>query len=811
LSKKTKQQILDPALQAQWQSALAFLQQGRLADAERLCTEILQRAPKNFGALHLLGAIAFQTGFPEKAVAFFSKAIAVNPHAPQAYYNRGIALQALNRFQEALVSYNKAIALKPDHAEAYSNRGIVLGALGRPKEALLSCDKAVALRPDFAQANYNRGNALQELGCFEDALACYDKTIELSGAAARHPGFAEVHFHRGNALSALKRPDEALVSWDKAIALKPDFAEAYSNRGNALQESKRFEEALASYDRAIALKPDHAPAYSNRGLALAALKRPDEALASYDHAIALKPDYAEAYSNRSIVLKEIGHFQEALASCDRSLALRPDYAEAYYNRGIVLKDLGRLEEALAAIKKAIALKPDLDDGTAFYLKTNLCDWADLQADFASLENKISAGTSPPGPFALLPFSDAPALQLEAAQNYVAAKHPRSERLGAIPKYPPHGRIRIGYFCADFRDHPTSRLLCGMFERHNKAQFETFAFSFGRRPDSMTARLRPSFDHFLDIENASDEKIAALARKNEIDIAIDLMGFITDARLGLFALRAAPIQVNYLAYPATMGADYIDYLIADATIIAERQQEFYAEKVANLPHSYQANSYRDESSRSEKVLTRAEAGLPEAGFVFCCFNSTYKITPEVFDLWMRILRQCEGSVLWLLQDNPAAAANLRKEAAARAIDPARLVFAPRLPLSEHLARHRLAGLFLDTLPYNAHTTASDALWMGVPVLTRLGETFAGRVAASLLNAVELPELVTTSPDTYAALAVELAFSPEKLSAIQEKLEQKRLTAPLFDTARFTRHLEAAYTAMYARHQAGLAPAHIDVAS
>jgi protein O-GlcNAc transferase len=808
LSKKNRQPFVDAALQAQGQSALALLQQGRLADAERICSEILQRAPKHFGALHLLGIIAHQNRAYERAVHFFSKAISANPDIPQAYYNRGIAQQALRRFSEALVSYNKAIALKPDHAEAYSNRGIVLGELGRLQEALASFDKAIALKSNFAEAYYNRGNVLQELGRFADALASYDKTIALSYAAALHPGFAEVHFNRGNALNALKRFEEALASWDKAIALNPNFAEAYSNRGNALQELQRLEEALVSYDRAIALKPDHAPAYSNRGMALQALKRLGEALASYDRAIALKPDYAEAHANRGVVLKKLQRLPEALASCERAIAIRPDYAEAYFNRGIVLKDLGRLGEALASTNKAIALKPDLNDGTALYLKMNLCDWVGIQADFASLGT--SAGTSSFGPFALLAFSDAPALQLDVAKRFVEATHRKNERLGAIQKYPPHSRIRIGYFCADFRDHPTSRLLCGVFERHDRDKFETFAFSFGRNHDSMTSRLRPSFDHFLDVQNVSDEKIAALARENEIDIGIDLMGFITDSRPGIFAYRAAPVQANYLAYPGTMGADYIDYAIADETIIARPQQDFYAEKAVCLPNTYQANNYGDERFSFGKTCTRMEAGLPETGFVFCCFNNNYKITPDVFDLWMRILKRCEGSVLWLLEDNPAAAANLRKEAAARDVDPAWLIFASRMPLPQHLARHRLADLFLDTLPYNAHTTASDALWTGLPVLTRIGETFAGRVAASLLRATDLPELITTSPEAYVALAIELAASPEKLSAIKDKLARNRLTTPLFDTARFTRHIEAAYTAMYARDQEGLPPEHIYVA-
>ncbi len=779
-----------------------LLQQGRLAEAERICTEILQRAPKHFGALSLLGVAAHQNRAYERAAELFSKAIAANPDAPQTYYNRGIALQALSRFQEALVSYNKAIVRKPDHAEAYSNRGIVLGALGRLQDALASCDKALACKPDFAQAHFNRGNALQALGRFADALVSYDKASTLTGGAAHDPGFADVYFQRGNALHALRRTEEALADWEKALALNPNFAEAYSHRGNALQERKRFEDALVSYDRALALKPDHAPAYSNRGLVLHALQRLDEALANYDRALALKSDYAEAYANRGIALKELGRLSEALASCDLAIALRPDYAEAHFNRGMVLKELGQLQEALAGIGKAIALKPDLDDGTFLHLKMSLCDWANIEADFAAFAERISSGARV-GPFALLAFSDAPALHRKVAERFAEARYPKDDRLGAIAKYPPHTRIRVGYFCADFRDHPTSRLLCGVFERHDKETFETFAFSFGRKADFMTTRLRAAFDRFLDVENLSDEKIAALVRQNEIDIGVDLMGFIADARPGIFACRAAPIQASYLAYPATMGADYIDYLIADATIVPAPRRDFYAEKIVSLPDTYQANAYRDERFALGEPGTRAAAGLPEDAFVFCCFNNTYKITAAVFDLWMRILKRSDGSVLWLLEDNPTAAANLRREALARGVDPGRLVFAPRLPLNEHLARQRLADLFLDTLPYNAHTTASDALWAGLPVLTRIGETFAARVAASLLNAIDLPELVTTTPEAYETRAVELAASPEKLSAIKEKLARNRGTAPLFDTARFTRNLEAAYAAMVARAREGLA--------
>ena len=324
---------------------------------------------------------------------------------------------------------------------------------------------------------------------------------------------------------------------------------------------------------------------------------------------------------------------------------------------------------------------------------------------------------------------------------------------------------------------------------------------------MRQRLKVAFDKFIDVRNMSDRDVALLARSLEIDIGIDLNGFTEGERTDIFAMRAAPIQVSYLGYPGTMGADYIDYLIADPTLISASHQPHYTEKIVYLPNSYQPN---DRKRRiSDKVFTRAEAGLPQEGFVFCCFNNNYKITPDIFESWMRILGRVGGSVLWLFEDNEIAARNLKKEASVRDIDPERLVFARHMALPEHLARHRLADLFLDTLPYNAHTTASDALWAGLPVLTQIGETFAGRVAASLLNAVRLPELITTTRDAYEELAVELATDPAKLAGIKQKLSDNRLTTPLFDTELFAKHIEAAYMQMYERYQAGLPPDHIHV--
>ena len=399
--------------------------------------------------------------------------------------------------------------------------------------------------------------------------------------------------------------------------------------------------------------------------------------------------------------------------------------------------------------------------------------------------------------------------MSAARIWALEECSPSNALPPLPKAAARpAKLRIGYFSSDFRQHPMAWWIGELIEKHDRRRFEIFGFSLKDANDEVRRRLRAGFDQFVDVQGSSDGDVAVLSRRLGIDIAVDLNGFTTYSRTKIFALRAAPIQVNYLGYPGTMGADFIDYLVGDSTVVPEDHRPGYAEKIAYLPDTYQPNDTR--RPISERIFTRAELGLPEQGFAFCCFNSTYKITPEVFDDWMAILGQVPGSVLWLLQTSALAMANLRREAEQRGIAGDRLVFAKRMPLPEdHLARHRLADLFLDTLPYNAHVTTTDALWAGLPVLTRIGETFAGRVAASFLRAIGLPELITTSRQAYRERAVELARNPGQLQALRRKLAANRSTAPLFDMDRFARHLEAAYEAMYARHEASLPPDHIHV--
>ena len=535
--------------------------------------------------------------------------------------------------------------------------------------------------------------------------------------------------------------------------------------------------ALESYDKAILLNPHHAEAHNNRGSALHALLQHEAALESYDRAIQLKPDYADAHCNRANVLLTLKQYQAALESFDKAILLRPDY--------------------------------EYVPGMRLHMKRFLCDWEASESECRQLEARIDRGEKAALPFTMLAVSGSAALQRKAAEIYVRGKHPARSTAAAIPRRPRRDRIRIGYFSADYYNHATSYLMAELFERHDRSRFEILGFSFGPDvKDAMSKRVFAAMDRLVDVQSMTDREVAQLSRTLEVDIAVDLKGFTRDHRAGIFAERAAPIQVNYLGYPGTMGADYMDYLIADHTLIPKDCQRHYSEKIAYLPDSYQPNDSR--RPLSAKLSTRADEGLPENAFVFCCFNNAYKIGPAVFDIWMRILARVEGSVLWLLEDNPSASANLRKEAARREISPDRLVFARRLPLAEHLARHTLADLFLDTSPYNAHTTASDALWAGLPVLTRIGETFAGRVAASLLRAVDLPELVTATEAEFEELAVELARNAERYRALRKRLQQSRATAPLFDTQAFTRHLEAAYCAMFERYQAGLSPEHIQVA-
>jgi predicted O-linked N-acetylglucosamine transferase (SPINDLY family) len=567
----------------------------------------------------------------------------------------------------------------------------------------------------------------------------------------------------------------------------------------------RHEEALASFERAVVVRTGDVDALNNRGLALTELRRTAEALASFDRALAIDPAHVGALDNRGAALFAAGRFQDALACFDRVLALRPDDAEALYHRGHALANLGRYDEAVAAWRRVLALDPAHPNalGALAFHRLMICDWADHESFEAELKRALEQERAVVEPFTLLAYPVGAADQLRYTRQFMHRRLPATAEPLPMRETREAGKIRIAYLSADFHRHATAWLTAELFELHDRSRFEVVGISYGIDDGSeMRARLVKAFDRFHDVARRSDREVAGLLRELEVDIAIDLKGHTQDARPGILSYRPAPVQVAYLGYPATMGVDFIEYVIADAVVLPLDQQAYYTEKIVHLPASYQVNDRRQRIASG--VPVRSDVGLPRDAIVFACFNNSWKITATMFDIWMRLLSAVEGSVLWLLYAHDRASDNLRAEASKRGLDPGRLVFAPKAEHADHLARHQLADIFLDTLPYNAHTTASDALGAGLPVLTCLGNTFAGRVAASLLGAVGLPELVTRSLEEYEDLALKLAMDRPLLASIRQKLQRSRSTCPLFDTERLCRDIEAAYVKMWRIRQSGGSP-------
>jgi len=567
----------------------------------------------------------------------------------------------------------------------------------------------------------------------------------------------------------------------------------------------RYEEARANAVRAAAADPTNTVAWYNKGNALSALKRYDEAIASYDRALALAPDSARIRKGRDRAVECIKMSDPNYVDSPPD----PQDPDAWAVRAGDYSIARRYAESVQACDRALALNPKHIGAMRLGIRSRLksCDWSRRHEDKQQISDGIDEGFCVVSPFNHRSMCDSESEHLIVA-NYAVSNCPPTANPLWHGSRRDHDRIRIAYVSSDFRMHAVAILIVGCLEHHDKTRFETTAISL--LPDDgsdMRKRVEATFDRFVNAESMSDIEVAELMRSLEIDIAVDLNGHTTAKRTRIFSYRPAPIQVNFLGYPGTIGAPFIDYIIADRHVIPAEQQIHYAEKVVYLPHTYQPN---DRTRPVSKTMPgRSEAGLPESGFVFACLNNCSKISPEIFDIWMRLLRAVEGSVLWLLDDSASATLNLRREAKARGIDPGRIVFAPKTRTSEHLARQKLADLFLDTLPYNAHTTASDALWVGLPVLTCMGNTFSSRVAGSLLHAAGMDELVTTSLVDYERLALALARDPARLHAIKAKLTRNRDTQPLFDAPRFSRHLESAYTMMWERHCDGQPPSSFSV--
>lgn len=667
---------------------------------------------------------------------------------------------------------------------------------GRLEEAIAGYRQVLALNPGRTEALNNMGAALADLKQWDQAVEAYRRVIDLNSKVP------EVHYNLAIALRELGRTDEAVAAYRRAIALKPGYAEAHNNLGAALADLKQWDEAVACYQRALRANPALPQAYNNLGNALREQGDLEKAIAAYQRALACDPGYVDAYINAGTALGQLNDWPRAAAVYRRARELGPNRADAHYNLGIALRQMGRPGEAIPAFRAALALEPDnpVANAELTYAETLACEWRDATEWAPRLLSAANRAEAQIPSFFILTQDVTLADQLFFARQW-------TESLAVRPvSRPAHrtasGKIRLGYLSADLRDDVVGLLLPELIERHDRAQFEVVAYCYGADDGSAARqRLRAGFDRFVELRGLSTAEQADRIAADEVDILVDVMGYTQQGRGEIVARRPAPIQVNYLGYPGTMGADFIDYIIVDPWIAPSEDQPFYAERLVQLPECYLPSDTRRVIAPAP---SREECGLSNDGFVFCCFNSPYKFAPRCFDAWMRLLRDVPDSVLWLVRSYSPVDENLRREAAARGIEPSRLVFSDRVRLPDYLARLQVADLFLDTVPYNAGATANDALWAGLPLLTCSGKTYVSRMAGSQLRAAGVPELIANSLEQYEALALQLAREPSRLAALRAKLRENRATTSLFDMARYTRHLEAAYHGMWDIRRRGDAP-------
>lgn len=781
------------------------MQAGNLAEAERLYQDALRVDSGNAEVLYRLSVLNAQRGRFDAALQFVERALAGSPGIAQLHFHRAELLAALRRNAAAVKAYQQALAIDPNHVEALNNLADTLAGMERMAEALPLLERALALKPDYVPALNNRANLLKLLGRTAEAMRDLDRAVELSH------GDPSVMFNRSGALMATKRHAEAEADCRRILAQAPNHIGALFNLAKAQSGQGKLEEALATSDTLIALQPRDPMAWSDRGSLLAGMHRYREAWVCLDKALAIEPDLVDAWFASGLLYSAFLQHEDALKCFRRVFALQPGNAEASSRLGEVLRRLGRDEEALAAFQETLRINADYPfvRGQAAWLKLHRCNWEGVDADIAAVLRAVREDKRAGPPLDVLAMSDVAEDQLRCARTFVTHMFPPpATTLWQGARYS-NPRIRIAYLSADFRDHPVSYLIAGLLEQHDRSRFETFGLALEEQGASqLGARVKGAFEHFSLVKEMGDAQIAHLLREQQIDIAVDLMGHTTNARTGVFALRPCPVQVSYLGFPGTLGTGFHDYLVADAFVIPPGMERHYAEKVVRLPDTFQCNDAK--RSAAARAISRVEARLPPEGVVYCCFNNSAKVLPATFDLWMRVLREVPRSVLWLYAEHPMLQDNLRKEAQARSVDPQRLVFAPTVKYPEHLARLPLADVFFDTLPFNAGTTASDALWAGVPVVTRPGEAFAARMGGSLLHAIGMPELIAASPEDYVALAIRLGKEPEFLAATKARLAANRATQPLFDTDRFRRHIEAAYIAMWERVQRGEPAEHLTIA-
>jgi uncharacterized protein (TIGR03032 family) len=715
------------------------------------------------------------------------------PEIDQAL-NQAAQLGQTGQLDRAATLCQQILQRYPQTAQAWHLLGLCSLQQGQHAVALAHLEKAIALEPNKAEFHNHAGVVHYQLGNFEAGISCYQQALVLQ------PQSIDTRYNLALGLQKLGRLDEAIQEYRQLIAQQPHHAPALYQLGNIFQQQDRFVEAIAHYRQTIAIQPQHAQAWYSLGVALQAQGEATNALAAYQQALTINPRYAEAHTNLGILYQERGQATQAIARFSQALALKPDYIPALINLGNVRLRLEQLSEAETTYRKVLSLDPNNLNGLDGLLKTLLetCQWSEIEALTRRLWEAFQNQPGEISPYTTLFLPLSAAQQQAIAQKIARATEKKVANLRRHLNFTfqkaagenSQSKIRLGYVSGDFRDHAVAQLMLRLFELHDRQDFEVFAYSLG--PDDGSKyrqKLMADCDCFRDISKLTAASSAQQIHQDDIDILIDLAGYTEYACSEIFALRPAPLQINYLGYPGTLGADYIDYIITDPVVTPPALANYFTEQCLYLTDSYQINN--NQQPLPGEIPSKASLGLPEDTFVYCCFNKVSKIEPTIFAAWMRILRQVHNSVLWLLEASSEAQKHLTAAAKSVGIAPERLIFASRLPNAQHLKRLQAADLFLDTLYYNAHVTASDALWVGVPLLALPGETFASRVTASLLNAVGLPELITSNLEEYEYMAVHLANHPDELEYLKDKLVKNRLHTPLFDTPRTVRQLEETY--------------------
>lgn len=816
-------------------------QLGQYSRSISLLNKAILINPKQYESHSNIGNAYFESDQFEDAIAAYDKAIKLKPNNPKDYCNKGIALYKLKKYEEAVIFYDKAIEIEPNFTKAYINKANAQVEMGLIEKAIENYENSILLNPRSVEALHNLGLAKNRLKEYENAINIFDKALEIQPdytnsfinkgislislgelefgfecfqkAISINPNSAQTHYNLGVAQTELGNLNEAKNCFDKAIEIKSDFADAYSGRAVVEIIQGKYIEATTSYKKAIEINPNNLGYYLNLGNALSELRLFEECLSSYDKAIELKSDYASAYANRGhILLTYLNDPAGALVFFEVAIGLQPDFTEALINQGQAYSQLEQFEKSINSFLKALEIKPDAPFviGKCLHHKMKICDWDNLHEGIAICESLIYDGIPAVVPFEALVLFDNPEVHFLSAKLTNELKFKNLIKLGDIPKRKNKEKIKIGYYSADLYYHPVSIWLVEQLENHDKNKFELVAFCMKSVMDPMRIRLQTAFDHWIEIESMSDLQVTQLSRDLEIDIAIDLNGHTAHSRPAIFAARSAPIQINYMGYPGTMAVDYIDYFISDHFTMTENIRKNFNEKIAYVPCGF---TYDRKRLISTDPLNRKTFGLPENGFVFTCQNTYQKIMPEVFDIWMDILIEVPESVLWLADQYPLGKENLLKVAKLKGVESNRLIFLKRdiVPMDEeqirigrYLASYKLADLFLDTWPYNAGTTAVDALWAGLPVLTKDGVSNSSRMAACALNAIEMRELIVPNEFEYKKMAITLAKNNEYLREIKYKLQKNILTTPLFDTLKNIKHIERAYIEMYRCYQSNEAP-------